>query len=330
MGGGVGSSIGVIFPSASQFLENLADFVAEGVEGIRHDRARVAQRGVLRVGGLRRAAGLRARVPELHARGEHFGAGARHPNHERFGDPPVFERVHDGVFFGSAQLAQADEHLDGGVGLVAQEMVEQARAGVGVTADGDALVDAVGVARHDVEGLVGEAAALADVADAAGAVQFGVDDVIRWPAGIADFERARRQPADRRRADDDLAQFARLCRHDTRLAFRHALGDDGDGANIRQRQRLHGRGKRRTEAGEVDHDISLRVRGSSLGERGVDGDHHLAAAEERAMEAGFSRRVDDGGDGRRRSAAEMIEVQHTLDSSRLHPKDDGCRRTIKE
>ncbi len=195
-----------------QSLEGLADLLAEIIEGIGDNRTRLAQRGVLGIGGFQRTPGLRPRMAKLHAGGEDLRAGAGNPDHQWFGDATLLERLHDRILLHPAQFAKADQQLDRRVGLVAQEVIQQPRSRVSVAADGDPLIDTIGVAGDDVEGLVGQAATLAHVANTAGAIEFGIDDIIRRAARVADFEGACRQTADGRRADDNLAQRPRASR----------------------------------------------------------------------------------------------------------------------
>ena len=87
-------------------------------------------------------------------------------------------------------LAQKHNHLAVRVGLVAQDVVDERGAGVAVATNGHALVHAVGVARDNVVELVGHAARLGHVRNAAGAVQLGVDDVVHHAARVAHLEAA--------------------------------------------------------------------------------------------------------------------------------------------
>ena len=57
-----------------------------------------------------------------------------------------------------------------------------------VTANGDALKDAVGLVGDDVVELVAHAAGTRDVRHRARPVQLGVQDVVHHAAGVADLE----------------------------------------------------------------------------------------------------------------------------------------------
>jgi len=82
-------------------------------------------------------------MAELHLARQYLGTGACRPHDERLGQSAVLDRCHDGVLGCSADFTQTDKHLDVGILLVAEQMVEQAGAGMGVSADGDAFIHAV-------------------------------------------------------------------------------------------------------------------------------------------------------------------------------------------
>ena len=93
------------------------------------------------------------------------------------------DSLDDAVLLNTTDLTEQDKHLAVGVRLVAEQVVDEGRAGVAVTTDGNTLVRAVGDEREDVIQLVGHASGLGDVADRSRAVELGSDDVIHHTAG---------------------------------------------------------------------------------------------------------------------------------------------------
>jgi hypothetical protein len=61
---------------------------------------------------------------------------------------PFLDGVDDAVFFDTTDLAEEDEHLALRILFVTQEMVDECRAGVTITTDGDTLVSTIGDKRR--------------------------------------------------------------------------------------------------------------------------------------------------------------------------------------
>mmetsp|Transcript_71915 Transcript_71915/g.155306 ORF Transcript_71915/g.155306 Transcript_71915/m.155306 type:complete len:858 (-) Transcript_71915:25-2598(-) len=308
-----------------ELLVDLADHLGHLVEGLRDVEAGLGHRLVLGRGGLGVAAGLGARVAELHLRREAGGAGADAPGDDGLRDAAALHGVHELVLVDAADLAEEEEHLGLGVVLVAEEVVQEAAARVAVTADGDALVDAVGAAGDHVVQLVGHAARLGDVRHGAGAVQARHDDVVQHAASVADAEAAGLDAADGGRADE--ANLLVLGRLDDGLGLllRHALSDDRHGLDVGIHHGIEGRLVDRAEGGEVDEDGGLRVLRAGLLRRGVDRHENLLSAPVE-LHVVVAREGEDHGLHRGLLAlAHVVEVEHALHGAVLHAVDDGRR-----
>lgn len=95
----------------------------------------------------------------------HFGLqescyGTDGPGDDGLVDPARLDSLDDAVLLDTADLAEEDKDLCFWVVLVAQHVVDEGGSGISVTANGDALVDTVGVCGDDVVELVGHAAGL--------------------------------------------------------------------------------------------------------------------------------------------------------------------------
>mmetsp|Transcript_21870 Transcript_21870/g.38790 ORF Transcript_21870/g.38790 Transcript_21870/m.38790 type:complete len:288 (-) Transcript_21870:2013-2876(-) len=135
-----------------------ADANSHVVERRRHHRARLLQRPVLRGCGLLLPLRAGPRVAKLHFVGEGVGTRARTQGDERFVDFPRLDRVADLVLLDATHLSEQHQHLDFGVFLVSHEVVHECGSGEAVAADGNALVDSVGVLGDNVVELVGQTA----------------------------------------------------------------------------------------------------------------------------------------------------------------------------
>ena len=129
----------------------------------------------------------------------------------------------------------------------------------------------------------------------AGTVEFRVEDVVHHAASVADFQATRFDTADCSRTDDghvflrcQLVEFA--CR-----VFGNALGDDGDGADLRVVHGFHGALVSRPQRSKIDHDVSCWVFLHGVVHRLVDGNEDFAVAPVEFLLVVASERVDHGG-----------------------------------
>ena len=117
--------------------------IAECVKAFGHVSAGLLERRVLRHRRLEIRVGDRARVAELHLRGEHTSAGADTPSHQWLRDALLSQCLAHLVLLDATNLAQQDDQLRVRIVLVAHYMVHEGRAGVTVAADRHALEDPV-------------------------------------------------------------------------------------------------------------------------------------------------------------------------------------------
>lgn len=152
-----------------------------------------------------------------------------------------------------------------------------------------------------------------------------MENVVHHAASVADFQTAGLDAADRGRADDGHAlgggQLVQLAGH----VLGDALGDDGDGAELRVVHRLDGALVRRTERGKVHHDVGGRVLLHGVVHRLVDRDEDLAVAPVELLLVIARERVDHGDHRRLFAAADEVEVEHGLNRARLHAPHDRLR-----
>lgn len=260
---------------------------------------------------------------------KHLGARANGPRDDGLLDLARLDGFDDAVLLDAANLAEEDEELAVGVGLVAQEVVDEGRARVAVTADGDALVRAVGRVGEDVVELVRHAARLGDVADRPGAVQLGREDVVDHAARVADAEAAGLDAANRRRANDDDLLLLGGVEDLARVALRDALGNEGDGLDLRELERLERRLVDRARRRKVDDDVGVGALGDGLLHRLEHGEERLLGAPVELLDVVPAEGVDHGGDRRDLATARKVKVEHALDRTRLETVDDRARVLVK-
>ena len=130
--------------NANEALVGLLEDAWELLEGIRDDKAGIPHRPVLCIGGLEVAVGHTAGVTELNFGGEHLGAGTDGPGDDGLLDLAALDSLDDAIFFNTTDFTEEDEHLALGVGLVAEEMIDEGGSRVAITTDSDTLVGTVG------------------------------------------------------------------------------------------------------------------------------------------------------------------------------------------
>lgn len=137
---------------------SLLDQVAEIIERDGYESARFTEGLIFGIGRFGVGVGARASVAKLYLGGEHAGTCANTPGDERFSDAFGLDGLDDLVLFRAANFAQKHNHFDFGIVLVAEDVIDERRARISIAADGNALVNAVRIARYDVVQLVGHAA----------------------------------------------------------------------------------------------------------------------------------------------------------------------------
>mmetsp|Transcript_65820 Transcript_65820/g.170882 ORF Transcript_65820/g.170882 Transcript_65820/m.170882 type:complete len:209 (-) Transcript_65820:242-868(-) len=202
--------------------------------------ARLLHGFVLRRCRLHITPSLRPSVTKLHLGGEARGARAHAPCNDGLRDAARLDGVDEVVLVCPADLAQEKQHLGTTVVLVAEEVVQEAAAGVAVPADCHAFVDSVGVAADDVVQLVGHPTGLGDVCNRARAVQARHHDVVEHAAGVPNAQAAGFDATHGGWADHANALGLRRLDELTRLLLRNALCDDAQSLDARVAHGLHG------------------------------------------------------------------------------------------
>jgi len=100
--------------------------------------------------------------------------------------------------------------------------------------------------------------------------------------------------------------------------FRNALGDDGDTLDLGELHELHGGAVDGAGRGEVDDGVDLGVLLHGLLDRLVNGKEGLGGSPVHFADKLAAKGVDDAGDGGGLALADEVEVEHALDSARLH------------
>eukprot|EP00123_Amoebidium_parasiticum_P009668 comp19635_c0_seq1/m.23182 comp19635_c0_seq1/g.23182 ORF comp19635_c0_seq1/g.23182 comp19635_c0_seq1/m.23182 type:complete len:487 (+) comp19635_c0_seq1:1309-2769(+) len=263
-------------------------------------------------------------MAELHLGGEHGGARADAPGHHGLSDLALLDGLGKLVLLNTTNLAKQDEHLAAVVVLVAAQMVHEGRAGVAVTANGNALKHTVGVAGNDVVELVGHATRPRHIGHRAGAIQLGRDDVVHHAASVADAEAAGLDATHCGRPDDDDVLLLGHLDDLAGAVLRDTLGNDGNHLDLGELHGLNGGVVGRAEGGKVDHHIDLGILLQGRADVGVDGDQHLLGAPVELLHVEAPERVDHGGHRGCLAAAQVVKVQHALHGTSLHAVDNAA------
>lgn len=332
-----------------QALIDLLQHVRHVLEGFGDIDTSLSHGLVLADGSLKVGVGRGTGVSELDLGLEHAGAGTDSPGDNRLGDGAILDRFNDTVLLNTANLTKEQEDLALGLGLVAQQMVNEGGTRISVTANGNTLVNTVGVLRDDVVQLVGHATGLGDVSDGAFAVEFGGNNVVHHPTGVANLISARLNTTHGGRTDDGDTLLLGGDHDFTCSLWRLALdwligsgrthplgntlGDNGNGLDLGAFHQLHGRGVDGAGRGEVDDGVNIGVLRHGLGNVLVDGEESLAGAPVPEKISGdhqagvcnvhladelATKSIDDTSNGRSGSLADEVEVEHALDGPGLH------------
>ena len=117
-------------------------------------------------------------MTELDFGSKHLGASTDGPGDDRLLDLAGFDSFDDTVLLNTTDLAEEDEHLALRILLVSHEMIDEGRAGIAITTDGDTLISAIGDEGKDVIELIGHATGFGDVSDRTSSIKLGSDDVV--------------------------------------------------------------------------------------------------------------------------------------------------------
>merc|ERR1719502_1112033 len=121
---------------------------------------------------------------------ESAGAGSNTPSHKGLGDLLGLHCLHDFVFIHSAYLAQHNYHLTVRICLVLEHVINEARTWVSITADSNAIANAIRTSGNDVVEFVRHSSRLADIADRALSIQFAHRNVFNCSSCISNTELA--------------------------------------------------------------------------------------------------------------------------------------------
>ena len=269
-------------------------------------------------------------MSELDIRLECLFACPRHPHDQGLSDLLSVEGKGDLILIHTPHLTEASEHLDGGVFLIAQQMIQEGASGVPVAADGDPLVETVCIPGNYIVRLVGKTAGLGDKTHGARSVKLRLYDILQGSPGVTDLEGACPDTSHRGRSDDHLPQLVGPCDQFLRLAFRDTLGDQNNCPDLFQIKSLLGGLGGGTEGCETDQDIRLSVPAGGCSQGCVDGDQDLHGTEKELLQIFTPRRINDGSHRGRFSPHGVVKVQHPLYGIGLYVIDERLGFPVEE
>lgn len=183
-------------------IVHLLEELGQVLEGLGDVDTSLAHGVVLVDSSLELGVGRGTGVTELDLSLEHAGASSDSPSNDGLGDDTLLDSLNHTVLLNTTDLTEQDEDLALGLGLVAEQVVNEGGTGVTVTTNGDTLVDTVGVLGDDVVQLVGHTTGLGDVTDGTLAVQLGGNDVVHHTTSVTDLVGTGLDTTDGGRADD--------------------------------------------------------------------------------------------------------------------------------
>lgn len=307
------------------FLEDSRKFL----EGIGNNETSGPHSTVLSISGLHVTVGHGTSVAELHLGGEHLGASTNSPGDDRLGNLASPDGLDDTIFLNTPNFTKKDKHLALRIGLVAEEVVDEGRTGVAVTTDGDTLVGTVGDEGEDVVQLVRHTTRFRDVTDGTRTVELGRDDVVHHATGVTNPEAAGLDTADSSGSDNKNTLLLGYPKNLASVTFRDTLSDESNSFNLRELEALEGARVHTTAGSEVDDNIDLRVFGSSLLDAGVDGKESFLGTPVELLDVVTAEGVDHGSDGGSGATTGVIEVEHTLDGTRLETVYKGTSVSVE-
>lgn len=182
---GGGGDVALLELSVVDLLEDLG----EVLEGLGDVDASFTHGLVLGDSSLEIGVGGGTGVAELDLGLEHAGAGSDSPGNDGLGDGAVLDGLDHTVLLNTTDLTEQHKDLALGLGLVAEQVIDEGGTGVTITTNGNTLEHTVGVLGDNVVQFVGHTTGLGDVADGTLAVQLGGDNVVHHTTSVTDLVR---------------------------------------------------------------------------------------------------------------------------------------------
>lgn len=187
---------------ADQVLVDLVQHLGHVLKGVWHVNTGLPHGLVLVDGSLHLGVGRSTGVTELDLSLEHVGTGTNSPRDNGLGDGAVLNGLNDTVLLNTTDFTEQHENLALGLGLEAEQVVNESGTGVTVTTDGHTLVDTVRVLGDDVVQFVGHTTRLGDVANGSLAVELGGNNVVHHTTSVTDLVSTRLDTTNGGRTND--------------------------------------------------------------------------------------------------------------------------------
>jgi len=117
-------------------------------------------------------------MTKLNLSRKHFGTSADCPSDNGFANDAFLDSFDDAVFFDSTNLAKKDKHLAFRILFITEEVVDESRARITITANRNTFVGTVGDQRQDVVELIRHASRFGYVTNSTRAIKLGRDDIV--------------------------------------------------------------------------------------------------------------------------------------------------------
>ena len=274
-------------------------------------------------------------MTELNLSLEHVCTGTNSPRNNGLGDGAILNGLNDTVLLNTADFTEQQENLALGLGLEAEQVVNESGTRVTVTTDGHTLVNTIRVLRDDVVQFVGHTTRLGDVANGSLAVELGGNNVVHHTTSVTDLVSTRLNTTNGGRSNDGDALllgsdhdftsslFLVSLEHELKksrqtYSLRDTLCNNGNRLDLGAFHQLHGGAVDGTRGSKVDDGVNVWVLGHGLGDILVDGEEGLAGTPVHLANELATEGVDDTSHGGSGPLADEVKVQHTLDSSGLH------------
>lgn len=144
------------------------------------------------------------------------------------------------------------------------------------------------------------------------------------PSRVTDSEATGFNTTHGSRTNDQNLFFLGLDQDFSRLSLWDTLCNQCNGTNALEFETLQGTAVHTPRARKVDDDIDIRVLLDGLSERGVHRQQRLPRAPIELLDVVTTERVNHRSDGRTGALARVVEIKHTLDSTRLETVDKAA------